>query len=519
MPVPPAIARPPTVARAVPAATVVRMGRPKNHVPLPSCTDGMFAFDGGAFDLATHEVWAICRSARCTQRSCHGVLAAEDTTGEYPPAVFRVRNRRDLKKHLTSDGTDLAAATNVLVVAKGVLKGRPTPEQVLAGLDVPAPTDPNLVVATGSISVQQARRMEKFPLTPAAAETITRLCARPVSQRFEADAADAVRSRNRNHLEVLVTRHGIHHVERALTEQLRPGPDGREPSLGLATDIVTVTLADRSGVGRISRVFSKKSEAQGKRTEAVVEVIPGPHLAELNPLPGEGVAGRLSAPMIGAYTPHAALRIFDRVYGEMSENDLYDALAGRPLDPTVRETAAELRADLPSLLNDLLSEGVFSSGTKDAPIPDAKKRLVESVNGRAGSKFSRPSIHSDQVTVTCPHPFSAQHVLHLLGEVGPAVVDRRTGKRTHEFRLRTAMTLARDAQLLDEVASSRPEGTEIPVSPHRRNRRAPVTGSRHRQTYSSVAHLVSTAGPSLRGLADGLTHEEESKLIAALGLG
>lgn len=494
------------------------MGRPKSHVPLPSCSDGMFAFDGGAFDLARHEVWALCRSSRCAHANCHGVLAADDETGTYAPAVFRVRNRRDLKKHLSPDGSDLGASTNVLVVPKGTLKGRPTPEQVLAGVDVAPTSDPGLVVATGSISVQQARRMEKFPLTAAAAERITLLCARPVSARFEGDAADAVRSRNRNHLETLVTRHGIHHVERAISEQLRPGPDGREPSLGLATDVVTVQLADRAGVGRMSRVFSKKSESQGKRTGAVIEVVPGPHLAELNPMPGQGVAGRLTAPMVGAYTAHAALRMFDRVYGEIGEKDLYDALAGRPVDHELRATAAELRAELPMLLNDLLSEGVFSSGTKDAPVPDTKKRLVESVNGRGGSTVSRPSIHSDQVTVTCPHPFSPNHVVHLLGEVGPTVVDRRTGLRAHEFKLRTVMTLVRDAQLREEVASSRPESERVPPGPHRRNRREDGPGSSPGHAYSSVAHLVSFPELPLRGVADGLDHEEETKLVRALGL-
>jgi hypothetical protein len=497
------------------------MGHQKNHVPLPSCSNGMLAFDGGAFDLSTHEVWAICQSKNCTHGNCHGVLAAEDTTGEYGPAVFRVRNRRDLKKHLSPDGSDLTASTNVLVVPKGTFKGRPSPEQILNGLEVPLPGDPSLVGATGSISVQQARRMEKFPLTPAAAASITELCARPVSPRFDQVAADAVRSRNRNHLETLVTRHGSYHVERALAQQLRPGPDGREPSLGLATDIVTVTLADRNGVGRISRVFARKSEAQGKRTESVIEVMPGPHLAELNPLPGQGVAGRLTAPMVGAYTPHAALRIFDRIYGEINEKDLHDALAGRPLDSAVQETASELKTDLPSLLNDLLSEGVFSSGTKDAPVPDTKKRLVESVNGRGGSRFARPSIYSDQVSVTCPHPFSPNHVVHLLGEVGPATVDRHTGRRSHEFRLRTAMTLARDAQLLDEIASSRSQETIAPVGPHRRNRRPERGGNNPHpgHVYSSVAHMVTLADQHLRGIADGLTYEEETKLVKALGLG
>jgi len=475
----------------------------------------MFAFDGGSFDLATHEVWAICRSKQCTSRSCTGSIADEDNPGEYPPAVFRVRNRRDLKKHLSPDGTDLGAATNVLVFPKGSFKGRPTPEQVLSGLDVPTPADPHLVVATGEISVRQARSMDTFPLTPAAAEKITEICSRPVSPRFAAAAADAVRSRNRNHLEKLVTRHGIHHVERVLTDVLRPGPDGRGPSLGLVTDIVTVKLTDRNGVGRASRAFSRSSEKQGQNVASVIKVIPDRFLEELNPMPGQGVAGRLTAPAVGGSTPHANLRVFDRVYGELEEKDLYDALAGRPVDADVRATAVELKADLPALINDLLSEGVFATGKLNPPVPSRFKTLVESANRQSGSNGSRPSIRSDQVAVTCPHPFSPNHVLHLIGEAGPAIVDRRMGQRSHRFTMRTVYAVSRDQQLLAEVASSRPEGERSPVGPHRRNRRA---GARTGHSYSSVAHLVESPDPYRREVAKGLTADEESRLIRALGL-
>ena len=510
-----------SVARGYPAATVGVMSRPKKHVPLPSCTDGMFAFDGGAFDLATHEVWAICASKSCTHSSCLGALAGDTVDGiVLPPSVFRVRNRRDLKKHLSPDGTDLAASTNVLVVPKGTLKGRPTPEQVRNGLGINPPADPAMVVATGSISAQQARKLEKFPLTSAAGEVIERLCSLPVSPHQE--DTEAVRSRNRNFLENMVTRHGIYHVEREMVKELQPGPDGRTHSLGLAADTVNLTLADRNGVGRLSRAYAKKYASQGKQTSAVVQVIAGPHLAELRPFPGEGVAGRLAAPAIGSWTPHAALRLFDRVYGEMTENDLYDALAGRSLDPDVLQSAVEMKEALPSILNAMLSEGVFSTSAHDAPLPARMRHLVEGVNGRGGSRLSRPSIHSDQVAVTCPHPFSPGHVVVLLGEVGPASVDRASGKRTHEFRLLTAIPLVRDGDLLEEVAAQRPKETERPVGPHRARRvqNGPASGrapSGH--VYSSVAHLVSASDDRLRGVADNLSSEEEQKLATALGFG
>jgi hypothetical protein len=498
------------------------MSRPKKHVPLPSCTDGMFAFDGGAFDLATHEVWAICASTSCAHSSCLGALAGDTVDGVVlPPAVFRVRNRRDLKKHLSPDGTDLAASTNVLVVPKGTLKGRPTPEQVRTGLGIEPPADSAMVVATGSISVQQARKLKKFPLTSAAGEVIERLCSLPLSPHQE--DTQAVRNRNRNFLENLVTRHGIYHVEREMTRKLQPGPDGRTPSLGSAADTVNVTLADRDGVGRLSRAYSKKYESQGKKTSEVVQVIAGPHLAELRPFPGEGVAGRLAAPAIGSWTPHSAIRLFDRVYGEMTENDLYDALAGRSLNPELLQSAREMKEALPSILNAMLSEGVFSTGTRDAPLPARMRHLVGGVNG-GGSRLSRPSIYSDEVAVTCPHPFSPRHVVVLIGEVGPATVDRGSGERRHEFRLLTAIPMARNGDLLEEVLVQRPKEQECLVGPHRAMHAQSgavggMASSGH--VYSSVPHLVSYADDLLKGVADHIPaySEEEQKLAAALGFG
>lgn len=511
-----------SVACGYPAATVGDMSRPKKHVPLPSCTDGMFAFDGGAFDLATHEVWAICVSSNCRRKECHGRWASEAEKDPLPPAVFRVRNRRDLKKHLSPDGTDLAASTNVLVVPKGTLKGRPTPEQVRTGLGIEPPADPAMVVATGSISVQQARKLEKFPLTSVAGDVIERLCSLPVSPYHE--DTQAVRNRNRNFLENLVTRHGIYHVEREMTKELQPGPDGRTHSLGLAADSVNVTLADRNGVSRVARAYSKKYESQGKKTSEVIQVIAGPHLAELRPFPGEGVAGRLAAPAIGSWTPHSAIRLFDRVYGEMTEDDLYDALAGRPLNPELLQSAREMKDALPAILNAMLSEGVFSTGVHDAPLPARMRHLVEGVNGRGGSRTSRPSIRSDQIAVTCPHPFSAGHVVVLLGEVGPASIDRRSGKRTHEFRLLTAIPMARDGDLLKEASAQRPKEQEPPVGPHlaRQVQNGPASGSASSgHVYSSVPHLVSYADDLLKGVADHIPaySTEEQKLAAALGFG
>lgn len=494
------------------------MGRPKKHVPLPSCTDGMFAFDGGAFNLATHEVWAVCRNPGCRVENCFGRFAAE-----YGDAVFRVRNRRDLKKHLSPDGSDLAATTPVLVVPKHTLKGRPTAEDVLTGKGLTSPAGMDLVAATGSISVRQARTMDRFPITPSAAEEITRLCFHPVASTYEAEvdadkvgADKAVQARNRNHLELMVSRHGIHYVTRMFARHQSSAPDGSAPTLGLVVDLVAAGLADRNGVGRMGRVYVE--DRPRSLTSDVVRIIPSAELESLNPLPGQGVTGRLTAAPNAAATSHAALRLFDRVYRELTPEDAKAALRGLPLDHETLATAVELRANLRTVINDLLSEGVFSTGIVDAPVPDAKKRLIEGVNGRGGSRGSRPSLHSDQVAVTCPHPFSPNHVLYLIGGVGAPTVDRRTQVRSHEFTLRTVLVLPREGKLLEEISAPRPAEESVPASPHRKGKQGKTdTGARRGPTYTSVPHMVSAADDLLTGEADKYTHEQESRVISALG--
>lgn len=483
------------------------MSQAANHVPLPSCSNGMSAFDGGSFDLARHEVWAVCRNPGCRVENCFGRFAAE-----YGDSVFRVRNRRDLKAHLCADGTDLDATTPVLVVPKGQLRGRPTAEQIVNGAGLAVPADPSLLAATGNISVRQARRINRFPLTATAVDTITELCARPIEPKLAQtpEVAQALRNRNQNHLESLVVRHGIHRVQRAVGDHLKPSPDGNVPSLGLAADLATVTLADRDGTSRLARAYAKKGTQHGRQASTFVDIIPSAHLVQLDPRPGQGVGGRLQV-AVGGYTPHAALRILDRVHGKLDAATLRAVRDGQPLDRGVLADVRTLKADIPVLLNTLLNEGVFSSGLKDAPIPDAKKRLLESINGRNGYQLSRPALHSDQVSITCPHPASADHVLHLIGQVGGPVVNRTTGQRAQQFTLITVIALPRDGDLLAETTLQQAQTSRKPVSPHRRNRRDENAADRVRHTYSSLTHLVG-------GVADGMDPGEEAQLITALGL-
>lgn len=495
-------------------------------MPKPSCTGGgaVLAFDGGVVDLSTHEVWALCASKFCRHKNCHGQLAAEDSTGEYPPAVFRVRNQRDLKKHLSPDGRigddalgeagtsgDLALSTRIVVFPKGMFKGRPTVEHVLDPSWLPTVTDPAVVVATGSISVRQSRRLTSFPITAHVAERLTALVAdRHVSPRMEGDGVtEASRSRARNFLERLASRYGIYHVEQAFTRVASAGPDGRATPVGLASDLTDMALVEHEGLGRLSRATSPRPAERADRAASAVKAVPSEELSALAPYPGKAVADSMHVEALGSYTPHGAFRFFDRVYGELSEADLHAALAGRPVAAGTRALVAGFKRDLPSLLTDLLHEAVFATSAEKPPLPDY---LRSSVSGMGG----RPQKHANTVAVTVPHPLSKDHFLELIGEVGSFSRHPLTGRKSFAFKLVTVTPVARNGAMLADVADARPdEQTDRgrkPVPPHRRG------GSRTRGgSYSSVGMLAAGVSSTPSGVADRLSKEEEERVSRALG--
>jgi len=487
-------------------------------------------------DLSTHEVWALCASKFCRHKNCHGQLAAEDTTGEYPPAVFRVRNQRDLKKHLAPDGrigddassevgtsSDLTLSTRVVVFPKGAFKGRPTVEHVLDPSWLPKVTAPDAVATIGSTSVLQSRSLTKFPMTPHVAERLTALVAAShVSPRMEGDGVvEGSRSRARNFLERLASRYGIYHVEQAFTRVASAGPDGRVTSVGLATALAEIALVEHEGLGRLSRTTSSRPGQRAERAASAVKAVPSEELSALNPYPGRAVADSMHVESVGSYTPHGAFRFFDRVYEELSEADRYAALAGRPVAVETRALVAGFKRDFPSLLTDLLHEAVFATSAEKPPLPDYLRSSVSGMGGRpqkhANSMGGRPQKHANTVAVTVPHPLLKGHVLELIGEVGSFSRHPLTGRKSFAFKLVTVTPVARDGKLLADVADRRPEEQTRragkPVPPHRRGGSSRAAGG----SYSSMGMLAAGVSATRPGVADLLSKEEEERVIRALG--
>jgi hypothetical protein len=492
----------------------------RDHVPKPSCTgDGaLLAFDGGVVDLATHEVWALCQSMFCRYHpNCHGVLAASDVANPEKPSVFRVRNQRDLKRHLSPGGnigasspgvpgtdTDLNASTRIVVFPKGTFKGRPKPEHILDPSWLPTFDDPSKVAASGSTSVRQSRQLKKFPITADLASRLTAIVsAYPLPPRFteESGVASALRNRARNYLESLSAKYGGHHVVQQFIASSAPGPDGRPLPLGLACDITERALADREGVARLARVTSPGPLKRAVKASETILPIPSAELAELDPYPGQAVADRLHVDPRDAFIPHGAFRFFDRVLDGLDKDDVVDALAKRPVAAEIRARAARFRQDLPALLADLLHEGVFATSATHTPIDADLRTGVARLGGR-------PSRHVNRVVVTVPHPFVPGYFLELVGEVSRYSKHPQTGRKSFGFRLVTVTEFARDGALLEEVTDVRPAAAGK-TPPHRRG-----VFKRGTASYSSVSMLAAAPTP---GVADKLSPQDEKTVREALG--
>jgi len=84
---------------------------PKRPVPKEHCTSGQFAFDGGAFSLGDHEVWAVCANPACGNPRCGPTRGDE--------RVFRVRSSRDLARHLSPALKSVTGRTLAFLGAPG----------------------------------------------------------------------------------------------------------------------------------------------------------------------------------------------------------------------------------------------------------------------------------------------------------------------------------------------------------------------------------------------------------------
>jgi hypothetical protein len=481
-------------------------------IPKSACGRGLLSFDGGAVDLATHEVWAICEADNCTHATCLGKYAYDLGDGE-SREVFRVRNRRDLLKHLSvigkrdADGKllldangklipvldangkpqyDYNATTRVLVVPKrDPLTGarylrtpRPSAAQVDGNDELPPLRggDSSLVVAVGTISADQARNIERFPVDSPQALAVIHDMSAPTSKPMLVLDNEVLTLRNRSALEHLVRRFGHHHVRTMAENARKMGVGNRPVSAGLAIDIAGKALYDREAKGRMRRVALKKSEQSMQRSRETVRLIPTAELSELSPQIGQPVTGRLRVESAG--NDHLEYRFFYRGLQRLTQQDIRRATQQLPLPAETLQQARDVREKLPAMLQELVDEGVFSSSTTEMPM---EQELADGVRRLGGGI---PGMRHDKVVVTCPHPTEKHMVLLLIGTVGGARRDPGSAIVSHSFKPITVIAKARDAALMAEIEDARPEGERITVS-----RKPRKVGSREARYYS-VPELV-----------------------------
>jgi hypothetical protein len=450
----------------------------------------MFAFDGGAFSLATHEVWALCQSERCSHSRCDGVLASMVDDPDVPaPQIARIRNRRDLTRHLGSRD----AETDVVVVPKGLLRGRPTFAHFDGSAVLPSPVLPGQVSASGRTSARQAESMTKFPNGSAEVrQFIDDVVAAPFNEML--GNTGVLRAECARRLELLTQRHGAYHVESAFRMHRADG--ARNMSVGLAVAATDATLAERSGRERLSRVAQSYSSKKAEKMADNVIVVPSRELAALAPKKGRMVGADLEV-HVPVDDTHTQLRFIDRALGMLSSGAAAALASGAAAEPSLVASVNGVRRNLPELVQQLIETGVYSSGVTDSPLGDDALRRIAAVRSRG----AKPQVVGNWVMVTCPNPNPSMPDTDLVF-IGELSAKGRGASPAAKVRF-TPVTVIAKAR--DSAAVKRGNSRESGPGRVGLNR-----SSRH------VAHRVEVRAPA--GATDSFSRADERRVVAALGL-